>query len=122
MKNGQIIELPQRQRTLNGDRIGGLNARIIDIDGNLVEIEILATGRRCFIIATEKALAEMHPFKQILKIFYHTAGLWVTAVLAILKQSGTISWSWTWVTSPIWGPPLLVLLLFLIGKYFIKKQ
>ena len=38
-------------------------------------------------------------------------------VLLILKATGYITWSWWWVTAPLWGPVALgigILLLWLI--------
>ncbi|MGH8160975.1 MAG: hypothetical protein ACRESR_02260 [Gammaproteobacteria bacterium] len=39
----------------------------------------------------------------------------VGIVFVILKFVGVIGWSWWWVTAPFWGPPALVLTLFLVG-------
>ena len=36
-------------------------------------------------------------------------------VFLILKLTGTISWSWWWVTAPLWGGLALVLAIILIG-------
>lgn len=34
----------------------------------------------------------------------------------ILKLVGKISWSWWWVTAPLWGPPLfLIVVLVIVG-------
>lgn len=35
-------------------------------------------------------------------------------VFLILKLVGTITWSWWWVTAPLWGPVAVVLLFLLI--------
>ena len=44
-------------------------------------------------------------------------------IFLILKLSGNISWSWWWVTSPLWIPLLLVLsimaLIFIFGLVYI---
>ena len=34
-------------------------------------------------------------------------------VFLILKLTGTITWSWWWVTAPLWGP--LVIMLGMLG-------
>ena len=41
----------------------------------------------------------------------------ITLILVTLKLTGVINWSWLWVTSPIWIPIALgvVLILFAIG-------
>ena len=40
-------------------------------------------------------------------------------VFFVLKLTGSIAWSWWWVTAPLWGPYALVIgliaLLFLLG-------
>jgi len=38
----------------------------------------------------------------------------------VLKLTHVISWSWWWVTAPLWGS-VLVILLFLIVVYVIAK-
>jgi hypothetical protein len=44
-------------------------------------------------------------------------------IFLILKLTGNISWSWWWVTSPLWIPLLLVLsimvLIFIFGLVYI---
>jgi hypothetical protein len=44
-------------------------------------------------------------------------------IFMILKLTGHIGWSWWWVTSPLWIPVALVLLILLIGflAMFIGK-
>lgn len=37
-----------------------------------------------------------------------------------LKLSGAIDWSWWWVTSPIWIPFVIVILILFI--YFLKER
>lgn len=34
-------------------------------------------------------------------------------VFAILKVAGVLSWSWWWITAPLWGPVGLLLFIFL---------
>lgn len=34
-------------------------------------------------------------------------------VFLVLKLTNTIAWSWWWITAPLWGPTVLVILLFL---------
>lgn len=36
-------------------------------------------------------------------------------VFLVLKLTGTITWSWWWVTAPIWGPFVLVLLVLAVA-------
>lgn len=40
-------------------------------------------------------------------------------IFLVLKLTGTIAWSWWWVTAPLWGPALLaiavIILILLIG-------
>jgi hypothetical protein len=38
----------------------------------------------------------------------------LTIVFIVLKLTGQIDWSWTWVLSPIWIPFLTVALFFVI--------
>ena len=44
-------------------------------------------------------------------------------IFLVLKLTGNISWSWWWVTSPLWIPLLLVLsimaLFFIFGLVYI---
>jgi hypothetical protein len=44
-------------------------------------------------------------------------------IFLVLKLTGNISWSWWWVTSPLWIPLLLVLsimvLIFIFGLVYI---
>lgn len=35
-------------------------------------------------------------------------------VFLSLKLGRVVDWSWWWVTSPLWGPPALVLALFAV--------
>lgn len=35
-------------------------------------------------------------------------------IFLVLKLIGTISWSWWWVTCPLWGPAAIILLIFMI--------
>jgi hypothetical protein len=36
-------------------------------------------------------------------------------VFLILKLTGNINWSWWWVTSPLWIPYALIILVFFFG-------
>lgn len=36
-------------------------------------------------------------------------------VFTTLKLTGTITWSWWWVTAPLWGIPVVVLGFFLVA-------
>lgn len=38
----------------------------------------------------------------------------LTVILAVLKLTGIIAWSWLWVLSPLWAPVALVLLIISI--------
>jgi len=42
-------------------------------------------------------------------------------VFLVLKLTGNIDWSWWWVTSPIWMPPLAVIcmLILVVGLFAI---
>ena len=35
-------------------------------------------------------------------------------IFMTLKLTGYITWSWWWVTAPLWGPPVLLISLFVI--------
>lgn len=35
-------------------------------------------------------------------------------VLLVLKLTNVIDWSWWWITAPLWGGALIVILIFLI--------
>ena len=39
----------------------------------------------------------------------------ITLILVTLKLTGVINWSWLWVTSPIWIPIALALLILFIA-------
>lgn len=44
-------------------------------------------------------------------------------VFIVLKLTGYITWSWWWVTAPIWGGLALILIaLILFGIYWTFKQ
>lgn len=36
-------------------------------------------------------------------------------VFLVLKLTGVITWSWWWVTAPLWGGLAIILAFFLIG-------
>lgn len=36
-------------------------------------------------------------------------------VFLTLKLCKVIDWSWWWVTAPLWGPLVLVIVLFIVG-------
>jgi CHASE2 domain-containing sensor protein len=40
----------------------------------------------------------------------------ITLILVSLKLTGVINWSWLWVTSPIWIPIALALLILFIAS------
>lgn len=48
---------------------------------------------------------------------------WLTILFVGLKLTGYIEWSWWWVFSPMWLPPVVVLvtsfLLWLIAKFLL---
>ena len=53
-------------------------------------------------------------------------GIGVVGLLGILfvalKLTGTITWSWWWVTAPLWIPAALLLIIFtIIGVLTYKK-
>lgn len=39
--------------------------------------------------------------------------------LLILKLTGVISWSWWWITAPLWGGFALIVVLYIIIFLFI---
>ena len=45
-------------------------------------------------------------------------------IFLVLKLTGVINWSWWWVTSPLWGSLLLILipLAILFIKYLIEEE
>ena len=43
-------------------------------------------------------------------------------VFLVLKLTGTIDWSWWWVTAPIWGTAVLAILAFLIYIAYVVWQ
>lgn len=43
-------------------------------------------------------------------------------VFLVLKLLGIITWSWTWVTSPLWGSMVVVLAYLLIKIFFYKED
>ncbi len=46
----------------------------------------------------------------------------VFVVFLVLKLTGTIDWSWWWVTAPLWGPLALVLIVIsMIGISLMIK-
>lgn len=41
-------------------------------------------------------------------------------LFVVLKLTGTINWSWWWVTSPFWIPPVAVIAIFIaVGVFAI---
>ena len=36
-------------------------------------------------------------------------------IFLVLKRVGVITWSWWWVTSPLWIPVALILMFIIIG-------
>jgi len=50
---------------------------------------------------------------------------YLTIVFLILKTTGTISWGWVWVFSPLWIPIMLLGILFfieLVKDYFSDEE
>lgn len=43
-------------------------------------------------------------------------------VFLILKLCGTINWSWWWVTSPIWIPFSLSIIVIIISAVFFPEE
>ena len=46
-------------------------------------------------------------------------------VFLVLKLTGVISWSWWWVTAPLWIPicfGLIVAIIFIIARVIIRKK
>jgi len=41
-------------------------------------------------------------------------------VFLTLKLTGIITWSWWWITAPLWGPIVLFLAIFIIALIFIR--
>ena len=39
-----------------------------------------------------------------------------------LKLTGVISWSWWWVTAPLWISPLLIILIVALGLIFVSQH
>lgn len=35
-------------------------------------------------------------------------------IFLVLKLTNTIAWSWWWVTAPLWGPVVLVILILAV--------
>lgn len=50
-------------------------------------------------------------------------GVVLFLIFMTLKLCGVITWSWWWVTAPIWAPLLIVLLVFIIvmAVYLIRN-
>lgn len=44
----------------------------------------------------------------------------VFIVFLVLKLIGTITWSWWWVTAPLWIPAALFVALWMIGLTLVK--
>lgn len=38
-------------------------------------------------------------------------------IFIVLKLTGTIDWSWWWVTSPLWGGIVIVIAIFIILRF-----
>ena len=44
-------------------------------------------------------------------------------IFMTLKLCGVITWSWIWVTAPIWAPVLIVLVIFaIVGLVVLTKK
>lgn len=44
----------------------------------------------------------------------------LTTIFSILKLAGSIEWSWTWVTSPIWIQ-IAISVVFVVGILILAK-
>jgi hypothetical protein len=42
-------------------------------------------------------------------------------VFLVLKLTHTIDWSWWWVTSPLWIPVVLIIVIAIIAELIINK-
>nr|DAL63000.1 MAG TPA_asm: transmembrane protein [Caudoviricetes sp.] len=40
-------------------------------------------------------------------------------IFIVLKLTGTIDWSWWWVTSPLWGGIVIVIAIFIILRFLV---
>lgn len=49
--------------------------------------------------------------KPVIKASATSCPLILFLTFLILKLTGVIGWSWVWVTAPLWGPFVIVLLL-----------
>jgi len=61
--------------------------------------------------------------EKVVKTGYSTSTL-VFIVFLILKLTHTVDWSWWWITSPIWIPlGILIILLIVVGiGYLLTKN
>jgi len=39
-------------------------------------------------------------------------------VFLVLKLTGLIAWSWWWVTAPLWGGAVLMIVIFILAVIF----
>lgn len=45
-----------------------------------------------------------------------------TALLAVLKVAGFVTWPWVWVVSPVWIEAMLILCFVIICAAFLTKK
>jgi hypothetical protein len=45
----------------------------------------------------------------------------LTIVFIVLKLTGVITWSWWWVTAPLWGGFALLIIILLFLALFLGK-
>lgn len=43
-------------------------------------------------------------------------------IFLVLKLCGIITWSWWWVTAPLWLGYALIFLLFIISAFFVGSK
>jgi len=44
-------------------------------------------------------------------VFLPMIGILISSVIIVMKLLGLIAWSWVWVLSPLWLPPLILTLI-----------
>jgi hypothetical protein len=49
-------------------------------------------------------------------------GMILFLIFMVLKLTGHIDWSWWWVTSPIWIPLVMAILILIIGWSYFKRK
>jgi hypothetical protein len=61
---------------------------------------------------------EMNDLKFVLG--YFAISILLTTIFSILKLAGSVEWSWTWVTSPIWIQ-ISISVVFVVGILILSK-